>query len=124
MRLYEIEADYIEKSIIPGIECVGEIADASCIPGADRAFLERVCRRAEAYFTAWDSLFELVYLIGFHSNWPTQHVIDDIFAFIDRIKIKPCIGASYGFGDIREACMALDGGKVKEKIVVDVVETL
>lgn len=29
LRLSEIEADYIRKPIIPGIECVGEIADAS-----------------------------------------------------------------------------------------------
>lgn len=29
LRLSEIQADYIQKPIIPGIECVGEIADAS-----------------------------------------------------------------------------------------------
>ncbi len=29
LRLSEIEADYIRKPIIPGIECAGEIADAS-----------------------------------------------------------------------------------------------
>lgn len=29
LRLSEIEADYIQKPIIPGIECVGEIADSS-----------------------------------------------------------------------------------------------
>lgn len=29
LRLHEIENDYIQKPIIPGIECVGEIADAS-----------------------------------------------------------------------------------------------
>ncbi len=29
LRLSEIRADYIQKPIIPGIECVGEIADAS-----------------------------------------------------------------------------------------------
>lgn len=29
LRLSEIEADYIQKPIIPGIECVGEIADPS-----------------------------------------------------------------------------------------------
>lgn len=29
LRLSEIEADYIRKPIIPGIECVGEVADAS-----------------------------------------------------------------------------------------------
>ena len=29
LREFEIENDYIKKPIIPGIECVGEIADAS-----------------------------------------------------------------------------------------------
>ena len=29
LRLREIQADYISKPIIPGIECVGEVADAS-----------------------------------------------------------------------------------------------
>ena len=270
LRLHEIEADYIEKPVIPGIECVGEIADASdsgfsvgqkiaaLMGGMGRSFNGSYAEYAllpvhhvfpiqtglswkefaavpETYFTAWGSLFECldlkpsdtllvrggtcalgyaaiqiakalgcrviatthrqeklpllagvdeavldngklegelpgvtkalelvgpktlsdtlrcmekggivcntgilggvytlngfdpvkfipngVYLTGFHSNWPTQKVMDDIFAFIDRNKLKPCIGASYGFGDIREACMALDGGKVNGKIVVEV----
>lgn len=29
LREFEIEADYIQKPVIPGIECVGEVADAS-----------------------------------------------------------------------------------------------
>lgn len=29
LRLYEIDHDYIRKPIVPGIECVGEVADAS-----------------------------------------------------------------------------------------------
>lgn len=29
LRLHEIENEYIRKPIIPGIECVGEIADSS-----------------------------------------------------------------------------------------------
>ena len=29
LRLSEIQADYIQKPIIPGIECVGEVADPS-----------------------------------------------------------------------------------------------
>lgn len=270
LRLHEIEADYIEKPVIPGIECVGEIADASdsgfsvgqkvaaLMGGMGRSFNGSYAEYAllpvhhvfpvqtglswkefaavpETYFTAWGSLFEClglnpsntllvrggtcalgyaaiqiakalgcrvvatthreeklpllagvdeavldtgklegevhgvtkvlelvgpktlsdtlrcvekggivcntgilggvyalngfdpikcipngVYLTGFHSNWPTQQAMDDIFAFIDRNKLKPCIGASYGFEDIREACMALDEGKVNGKIVVEV----
>lgn len=270
LRLHEIEADYIEKPVIPGIECVGEIIDASdsgfsvgqrsatLMGGMGRSFngsyaeyvllpthhvfpvqtglsWKELAAVPETYFTAWGSLFECldlkpsdtllvrggtcalgyaaiqiakafgcrviatthrqeklsllagvdeavldngklegklhgvtkalelvgvktlsdtlrcvekggivcntgilggvyalngfdpikfipngVYLTGFHSNWPTQKVMDDIFAFIDKNKLKPCIGAVYGFGDIRVACMALDGGKVNGKIVVEV----
>ena len=29
LRMFEIENDYIQKPIVPGIECVGEIADPS-----------------------------------------------------------------------------------------------
>lgn len=269
LRLHEIEADYIEKPVIPGIECVGEIADASdsgfsvgekvaaLMGGMGRSFNGSYAEYAllpahhvfpvqtglswkefaavpETYFTAWGSLFECldlrpsdtllirggtcalgytaiqiakafgcrviatthrkeklpllagvdeavldngelegtlsgvakalelvglrtlsdtlrcmekggvvcntgilggvyslngfdpikfipngVYLTGFHSNWPTQQVMDDIFAFIDRKKLKPFIGASYRFEDIQEACMALDSGKVNGKIVVE-----
>ena len=32
LRLSEIQADYIQKPIIPGIECVGQIADPSDSP--------------------------------------------------------------------------------------------
>lgn len=32
LRLGEIQADYIQKPIIPGIECVGQIADPSDSP--------------------------------------------------------------------------------------------
>ena len=269
LRLHEIEADYIQKPIIPGIECVGEIADASdsdfpvgqriaaLMGGMGRSFNGSYAEYAllpahhvfpvrtglswkelaavpETYFTAWGSLFECldlkpsdtllirggtcalgyaalqiakafgcrviatthrreklpllsdadeavlddgklegklpvakkalelvgpktlpdtlrcmgkggivcntgilggvyalngfdpiksipngVYLTGFHSNWPTQQVMDDIFAFLDRKNLKPRIGASYGFEDIRKACMALDAGKVNGKIVVE-----
>lgn len=270
LRLHEMKADYIEKPVIPGIECVGEVMDASdsgfatgqkvaaLMGGMGRSFDGSYAEYAlfpthhvfpvqtglswkefsavpETYFTAWGSLFECldlkpsdtllirggtcalgyaaiqiakalgcrvvatthkqeklpllagadeavldngklggtlsgvtkalelvgpktlsdtlrciekrgivcntgilggvyalngfdpikfipngVYLTGFHSNWPTQQVMDDIFAFIDRNKLSPCIGASYGFEDIQEACMALDGGKVNGKIVVEV----
>lgn len=61
-----------------------------------------------------------VYLTGFHSNWPSQKVMDEIFSFIDGNRLHPRVGASYAFADIREACVALDGGKVNGKIVVEV----
>lgn len=61
-----------------------------------------------------------VYLTGFHSNWPTRERMEDIFAFLDEKRLEPCRGAVYEFKDIREACMALDSGKVNGKIVVTV----
>lgn len=270
LRLSEIEADYIQKPIIPGIECVGEVADASdsglavgqkviaMMGGMGRSFhggyaeyallpvshvfavksglsWERLAAVPETYFTAWGSLFEClqlkpddtllirgatcalgyaaiqiakalgckvianthresklplladadeavlddgtlsgkvhgvtkaldlvgpkylrdtlravekggivcntgilggvfalngfdpikeipngVYLTGFFSNYPTQETVDDIMAFLNKHRLEPMIGASYGFDHIRDACIALDGGKVNGKIVVTV----
>ena len=268
LRLSEIEADYIQKPIIPGIECVGEVADASdsglavgqkviaMMGGMGRSFhgsyaeyallpvshvfavesglsWERLAAVPETYFTAWGSLFEClqlkpddtllirgatcalgyaaiqiakalgckviatthresklpllagvdeamlddgplvgkvhsvtkaldlvgpkylrdtlravekggivcntgilggvfalngfdpikeipngVYLTGFFSNYPTQETVDNIMAFLNKHRLEPMIGASYDFDHIRDACIALDGGKVNGKIVV------
>ena len=270
LRLSEIEADYIRKPIIPGIECVGEVADTSdsgltvgqkviaMMGGMGRSFhgsyaeyallpvshvfavesglsWERLAAVPETYFTAWGSLFEClqlkpddtllirgatcalgyaaiqiakalgckviatthresklplladadeavlddgtlsgkvhgvtkaldlvgpkylrdtlravekggivcntgilggvfalngfdpikeipngVYLTGFFSNYPTQETVDDIMAFLNKHRLEPMIGASYDFDHIRDACIALDGGKVNGKIVVTV----
>lgn len=59
-----------------------------------------------------------VYLTGFYSNAPTQKVMDDIFSFIREHDLCPCVGAEYDFSEIKEACTALDRGKVNGKIVV------
>ena len=270
LRLSEIEADYIQKPIVPGIECVGEVADASdsglavgqkviaMMGGMGRSFhggyaeyallpvshvfavesglsWERLAAVPETYFTAWGSLFEClqlkaddtllirgatcalgyaaiqiakalgckviatthresklplladadeavlddgtlsgevsgvtkaldlvgpkylrdtlravekggivcntgilggvfalngfdpikeipngVYLTGFFSNYPTQETVDNIMAFLNKHRLEPMIGASYAFDHIRDACIALDGGKVNGKIVVTV----
>ena len=59
-------------------------------------------------------------LTGFYSNYPTVGMMQDIFSFIDEHKLKPLTGVSYDFENIREACIALDEGKVNGKIVVKV----
>lgn len=61
-----------------------------------------------------------VYLTGFFSNYPKEETISDIFMFIKKHKISPIIGAKYDFKDIKEACIALDNGKINGKIVVNV----
>lgn len=61
-----------------------------------------------------------VYLTGFYSNAPTQEVMDDIFSFICENHLRPCVGAEFDFSHIREACVALDSGKVNGKIVVEI----
>ena len=61
-----------------------------------------------------------VYLTGFFSNYPTQKMIQDIFRFMDEHYLKPLIGATFDFAHIKEACIALDRGKVNGKIVVEV----
>ena len=59
-----------------------------------------------------------VYLTGFFSNYPAQNAIDAIFEFISAHRIVPDYGAKYRFEDIREACIALDSGKINGKIIV------
>lgn len=61
-----------------------------------------------------------VYLTGFHSNWPTKQAMDEIFAFLDKHALEPCVGAVYTFSHIREALTALDRGKENGKIVITV----
>lgn len=272
LRLQEIRADYIKKPIIPGIECVGEIADpsdsglpvgqkvAALMGGMGRSFHGSYAEYAllpvhhvfpisttlswakcaavpETYFTAWGSLFEClnlesgdtllvrgatcalgyaaiqiaktlgcrviatthkeeklsllqeaderlvddgrltgrvngvtkaldlvgpkslkdtmtavekrgivcstgilggvyalngfdpikdipngVYLTGFFSNYPTQKTMRAIYEFLEQHRLTPGIGARYEFEEIREACEALDQGRVNGKIVVEVNE--
>ncbi len=268
LRLNEIRADYIQKPVIPGIECVGEIADpsdsglavgqkvAALMGGMGRSFNGSYAEYAllprrivfrmesdlpwealgavpEAYFTAWGSLFEClhltagdtllirgatcalgyaaiqiakalgckviatthredklplimdadeaviddgrltgrihgvtkaldligprnlkdtltavdkggivcqtgllggvyalngfdpikdipngVYLTGFFSNYPTQQVIDEIFAFLKEKELVPVSGEVFRFDHIRDAVEVQDAGKVNGKIVV------
>ena len=63
-----------------------------------------------------------VYLTGFFSNYPTQAVMDAIFDFLSAYEITPRYGARFDFRDIREACIALDSGRVNGKIVVTMGE--
>ncbi len=59
-----------------------------------------------------------VCLTGFYSNYPSGAMMQSIFDFVDEHGLKPLMGAVYDFKDIREACIALDGGKVNGKIIV------
>ena len=61
-----------------------------------------------------------VYLTGFFSNYPTQKMIQEIFSFMDEHHLKPLVGAIFDLDHIKEACIALDRGKVNGKIVVEV----
>ena len=63
-----------------------------------------------------------VYLAGFFSNYPTQKIMDDIFDFMTKHKLSPQIGASFDFENIKDACIALDEGRVNGKIVVSINE--
>jgi len=61
-----------------------------------------------------------VYLTGFFSNYPTQPIIENIFQFIRDNAIKPVFGAEFSFDEIKQACIALDEGKINGKAVVTV----
>ncbi len=59
-----------------------------------------------------------VYLTGFYSNFPTQSTIQEIFDYIRKHNLTPLIGATFDFENIKEACIALDSGKINGKIVI------
>ena len=61
-----------------------------------------------------------VYLTGFFSNYPTQQIMDEIFAFLNKKNLVPVCGQVYNFESIRDAVAAQDEGKVNGKIVVRV----
>ena len=59
-----------------------------------------------------------VYLTGFFSNYPTQKVIDEIFAFLDDKKLKPKYGKVFDFENVKDAIFSQDNGSIDGKIVV------
>ena len=61
-----------------------------------------------------------VYLTGYFSNYPTQQIMDEIFAFLKIKDLVPACGQLYNFENIRDAVTAQDEGKVNGKIVVRV----
>ena len=74
----------------------------------------------EYFLNGFDPIKEIpngVYLTGFFSNYPTQEVVDSLFKFINEYNVKPFIGASYKFSDIKAAIKAQEKG-VDGKIVV------
>ena len=87
LRLNEIRADYIQKPVIPGIECVGEVVDASdtdLTAGQKAAALMGGMGRSfngSYALNGFDPIKDIpngVYLTGFFSNYPTQQVMDEI----------------------------------------------
>lgn len=59
-----------------------------------------------------------VYLTGFFSNYPTQQVMDAVFAFLNEKKLVPVRGKVFDFENVREAVTAQDESRVNGKIVV------
>lgn len=59
-----------------------------------------------------------VYLSSFYSNFPTQQLIDEMFAFINENKIELVIGKVYDFNQIGEAHQNMEEHKVIGKSVV------
>ena len=59
-----------------------------------------------------------VYLTGFFSNYPTQKVMDEIFAFLDEKRLTPKYGKVFDFKNIKDAVSSQDDGSADGKIVV------
>ena len=61
-----------------------------------------------------------VYLTSFYSNYPTQEVIDKIFAHILRYNLKPTIGKVFPFEKIADAHLLMEHNAANGKIVITV----
>ncbi len=59
-----------------------------------------------------------VFLSGFFSNYPTQHIIDDIFHLIRDHGIKPIYAKVFSFDDIAQAHELLEKGGAGGKIIL------
>jgi len=74
-----------------------------------------------SFLDGFDPIKEIpngVYLTGFFSNYPTQETINNIFDFLNEHRLQPCFRKCFDFDDIKNACIALDSGKINGKIVV------
>ena len=59
-----------------------------------------------------------VYLTGFFSNYPTQRVIDEIFAFLNEKILTPKYGKAFDFENVKDTISSQDNSSVDGKIVV------
>ncbi|MBO5496266.1 MAG: zinc-binding dehydrogenase [Oscillospiraceae bacterium] len=72
---------------------------------------------------AFDPIKEIpngVYLTGFFSNYPTQEIMDEIFAFLNAHDLQPRVGQIFDLAHIRDAVAAQDSRKINGKVVVTV----
>ena len=61
-----------------------------------------------------------VYLTGFFSNYPTQEIMDRIFAFLNVHALQPRMGPIFDLEHIRDAIAAQDSKTINGKVVVTV----
>lgn len=59
-----------------------------------------------------------VYLSSFYSNYPSQEVMDKIFAMIDKNQIKPVIGRIFKIEDIAQVHMLMECNNANGKVVI------
>lgn len=58
------------------------------------------------------------YLTGFFSNYPTQEVMNDIFAFVAEHRIEPLVAKTFDFDHLVDALVMQDAGGFQGKLVV------
>ncbi|MDO4537749.1 MAG: zinc-binding dehydrogenase [Coriobacteriales bacterium] len=58
------------------------------------------------------------YLTGFFSNYPTQEVMSEIFAFVAKHRIEPFVAKVFDFSQLLDALAMQDAGGFQGKLVV------
>jgi NADPH:quinone reductase len=61
-----------------------------------------------------------VYLTSFYSNYPTQKIIDDIFAHIRQYNLQPAVGRVFPLEKIADAHLLMEHNTANGKIVITV----
>jgi NADPH2:quinone reductase len=74
------------------------------------------------YFDPIKAIPNGVYLCSFFSNYPTQEIMDKIFAHIRQYNLKPIIGKVLSFEEIGDAHLLMEQSAANGKIVVSVTE--
>ena len=105
------------------LELIGAkvLPDSLACLAVDGILCQTGCLGGELGMGSWEPLGGIPnrrYVTGFHSNFPTQEVVDGIFSFIAEHGIEPFVAQVFDFEHLLDAVALQDEGGFQGKIVV------